>query len=97
MRVRVVGEVDERRLKRRPQVPERSAAVGARVESLRLAKGWTTRELARQTGLSENMLSHLQRRDKPALLNAYSLAAIAEAFGVSLDWLWYGEREARAS
>lgn len=97
MRVRVVGEVDERRLKRRPQVPERSAAVGARVESLRLAKGWTTRELAQQTGLSEQMICRLQRQAKPSLLTAYSLASIAEAFGVTMDYLWFGYREERAS
>ena len=38
-----------------------------------------------------------EKQEKPSLLTAYSLASIAEAFGVSLDWLWYGEREARAS
>lgn len=87
-RVRVGGTT----LKRRRSVPPQSVAVGARVDSLRLAKGWTKRELARRTGLNEDMVCRLTTGQHPGTLNAWTLAALSDALDVTMDWLWRGDK-----
>jgi len=90
--VREVGMAQARRRVRR-DADITAAAIGARVESLRLARGWTTAELARRTGLSRPFLTRLQAGRHPSLPNGAAEAALADVYGVTLDWIWRGARE----
>lgn len=88
----IMREVSKRTAqeRRKADVAVTSAAIGARVESLRLAKGWTTAELARRSGLSACWLRHLQHGSAPSLPQGYTLAALADALGATMDWIWRG-------
>jgi len=60
--------------------------------SLILEKEESIAGFARKAGVSEGTIrSYLRAGTLPKIDNA---AAIAEAAGVSLDWLWFGETEA---
>ena len=94
MIVREVAREDVGRIRRmRHRGPEVSQAIGARVSSLRLARGWTVRELADRTGLSVWYVHCLDTGRTTGIPNAYTLAQLAQAFGVTLDWLYFGGRE----
>ena len=95
MIVREVAREDVGRIRRmRHRGPEVSQAIGARVSSLRLARGWTPGELAERTGLSERYVRKLDTGTTTGIPNAYTLAQIAQAFNVTIDWLYFGGREA---
>lgn len=79
--------------KRRHKAPEVAQAIGARVSSLRLARGWTPRELADRTGLGERYVRKLDDGTLTGIPNAYTLAQLAQVFGVTLDWLYFGGLE----
>lgn len=51
-------------------------------------RGWSQSALARVSGLSQAVISkYLLKKSEPG---ARELAKIAEAFGVTMDALWYG-------
>src|ERR1700730_4380586 len=52
-----------------------------RVKELLREKGWTTKILAEQTGLSESYLTHIKNNTRR--WNQDSLAKLAKAFGMS--------------
>lgn len=60
-------------------------AVGLRLHMLRYEKGWTLRELAAETGISESMLSRYERGTHP--MKDEQLMALAQVFGTSPDEL----------
>lgn len=94
MIVREVALEDVGRIRKmRHKGPAVAQAIGGRVSSLRLARGWTPRELAERTGLSERYVRCLDTGTTTGIPNAYTLAQLAQAFGVSLDWLYFGGRE----
>jgi transcriptional regulator with XRE-family HTH domain len=61
-------------------------SVGDRVKSMRLARGWTLRELASLSGLSAGYLSQLEtgKRRRPS---SEAAVALSRAFDVSADSL----------
>ena len=62
--------------------------LGARLQSLRLEKGWTVAKLAVEAGVSETVIHHIERgRNEPSLFSAICLA---DALGVFLDYLATG-------
>lgn len=75
--------------------------MGQRIRFLRIAQGMTQTDLARRAaalarwdGLSKSFISLLEAgRTQPSVR---TLAAVAEALGASMDWLWTG-RPARRS
>ena len=63
---------------------------GQRVKRLRLASGMTQPELAQQIGSATSQISAIEqdaRQDGPA---AFKMPALAQALGVSLDYLFLG-------
>lgn len=59
--------------------------IGDDIISLRLARGWSYRDLATATGITEDAVRKLERGDRePSLRTA---KALAQALGVSLDEL----------
>jgi transcriptional regulator with XRE-family HTH domain len=75
---------------------EVTAALGARVRSLRQERGWTLKELGREAGLSHPFLSQLERGlARPSMGSA---ERIARALGVPVGLLWSSPaRAGRAS
>lgn len=59
---------------------------GARLRELRLQRGWTMDELARQSGLSKAFLSRLETGDRQASIAA--VLTLSRIFGVSLTSLF---------
>lgn len=67
----------------------------SRLQSLLDARGWSQSTLARMTGLSQAVISkYLLGKSSPG---ARELGQIAQAFGVSMDSMWYGVERAAAS
>jgi transcriptional regulator with XRE-family HTH domain len=65
---------------------EVTAALGARVRTLRQERGWTLKELGREAGLSHPFLSQLERGlARPSVGSA---ERIARALGVPVGLLW---------
>lgn len=65
---------------------EATAALGARVRSLRQERGWTLKELGREAGLSHPFLSQLERGlARPSVGSA---ERIARALSVPVGLLW---------
>ena len=65
---------------------EVTAALGARVRSLRQERGWTLKQLGRKAGLSHPFLSQLERG--LARPSAGSAERIARALQVPVGLLW---------
>lgn len=66
----------------------RRQTAGDRVTNLRVARGWSQEDLAEHACISVQTVSRLERdRD----VYAWVLAALAEVFDVSMDYLWRGE------
>ena len=61
-------------------------SVGTRVKTIRLARGWSLRDLAQKSGLSAGYLSQLEneRRKSPS---ATSIAALSGAFNIGAEVL----------
>jgi len=76
------------------------ARLADRIKEARMARGLSQRELDRTAGLAKNHVWSLEAKDHPHTSYA-TLAAIASALDVSLDWLATGKgrgpsvREAR--
>lgn len=66
-------------------------AVGSRVRELREARNMTQDDLAGVLGISNFAVSRVESGERG--LAAEELAAVAERFGVSADFLLFGERE----
>ena len=68
-------------------------SLGARLRSLRTARGWTLDELARRTDLSKSYLSRLEDGDRQPSIAA--LLSLAQAHGLPLASL-FGPPQAKA-
>jgi transcriptional regulator with XRE-family HTH domain len=66
-------------------------AVGSRVRELREARDMTQDDLAGVLGLTKSAVSRIESGERG--LAAPELAALAGHFGVSADFLLFGERE----
>lgn len=65
---------------------------GARIRSLRKLKGLTLMQLSQRTGLSHGYLSQIERGiSQPSVA---SLVEIAQALGVTMQWLFSDPKEA---
>lgn len=62
-----------------------SELIGTRVKHLRQTKGLSQRELARHSGVSQPMLSQIERGDREP--NLGTIKRISNAFGIPLDRL----------
>lgn len=64
---------------------------GQRLRELRLAKGWSQRDLARRSGLDKMLIEYYEdERHEPRIFSALCLA---DALGTSLDYLIAGRGE----
>lgn len=64
---------------------------GDRLTRLRTQRGWTQEELAFKAGITQGTVSLIERDEKTP--KADTLDALAEALGVTLDYLWAGKGE----
>jgi transcriptional regulator with XRE-family HTH domain len=65
-----------------------SETLGVRIRRLREARGWSQSALARELECAPAVIWFWESgRKYPSVTN---FAALAQAFGVSLDVLWYG-------
>jgi transcriptional regulator with XRE-family HTH domain len=69
--------------------------LGERIRAKRLERGWTQDELARRAGISKGFLSDLENNKRG--VNADTLLDVAQALGVSIDYLMTGSEEERAA
>jgi len=69
---------------------EMKKAVGQRMREARKARGLTTAEVAKAAGISQGNYSDMEGGRKSPSIR--TLAALAEALGVSTDWILTGER-----
>ena len=65
--------------------------VGQRVKELRKAAGHTTETASRRLRCSRIVLAHIENGTQH--VNAEVLRRIAECYGVSMEWLYYGAEE----
>lgn len=72
-------------------VKDRLTPLGRRVYELRVAKGWTLEVLAEKSGLCVSTIGAVERGHDPALFSAMCLA---DALGVTLDYLAKGREKA---
>jgi transcriptional regulator with XRE-family HTH domain len=88
----VIARVVERPdLTPRPRVPRKAGTFGDRLTTRRLAVGLTQRELAELAGITSARVAHLECDYYGTGPTAYTLAALAKALGVRMDWLWSGD------
>lgn len=66
-------------------------AVGLRVREMREAREMTQEQVAELLGLAASAVSRIESGERG--LTAAELAQLAERFGVSADFLLFGERE----
>ena len=78
----------------RPRVPRKAGTFGERLTQRRLELGLTQREVAERAGITTSSVAHIERAVYSDGVKAHTLAALASALRVDMDWLWYGEREA---
>lgn len=64
------------------------STVGQRIEALRLDRGWTHFDLSMRSGVREQNIRLWEKGRSPSI---DGLAAIARAFGVSIDQLVHGD------
>lgn len=69
---------------------EMKKAVGQRMREARKARGLTTAGVAKAAGISQGNYSDMEGGRKSPSIR--TLAALAEALGVSTDWILTGER-----
>jgi transcriptional regulator with XRE-family HTH domain len=67
--------------------------LGERIKELRIGRGWSLRQLARQSGISHTHVAQIERGEvkEPSVLK---VVAIATTFGVSVESLIVGPTEA---
>jgi transcriptional regulator with XRE-family HTH domain len=63
----------------------RKATLGERIRELRLKRGWTQQQLAERVGIQQKQISSYERGAN--VPSGQTFIALAEAFGVSLDYL----------
>lgn len=64
--------------------------LGGRVAFLRLLKGWSQKDLARESACSQPAISELES-DKTKEVTASLLWRVASALGTTAEYLWTGE------
>ena len=70
------------------QVDYPSAEMGTRIKARRAALGLSQHDLAAQAGVGRSLLSLVEIGRSG--LSAESMARMADALGVTMDWLWRG-------
>lgn len=75
---------------RRPRVPRKPGTFGDRLTQRRLALGLTQQQVADTAGITAARVAHLECDYYGTGPTAYTLAALAKALGVSMNWLWNG-------
>ena len=65
--------------------------LGNRLKQLRCERGLSRKKVANDTYMSEMTLTHYERADYMASI--LNIVILAEYYGVSLEWLCYGESE----
>jgi transcriptional regulator with XRE-family HTH domain len=63
-----------------------SASAGEMIRELRLARGWTQRQLARKAAVTERTISNLEREANPNPYGA-TMAKVASALGIQPERL----------
>jgi transcriptional regulator with XRE-family HTH domain len=69
----------------------RRETFGDRLQRLRLKRGWTQADLAERAYINDRTISRVETGRGET--RAWVLAALAEALGVSMAYLWTGGRE----
>lgn len=64
-----------------------------RLERMRTARNLTKQELALRIGAADRSIGHWERAER--VPSAEHLAHLADAFGVTLDYLWRGPKRRR--
>ncbi len=70
---------------REPGLRSERGALGERIREFRLKRGWTQQQLAERVGVQQKQISSYERGAN--ILSGQTFIALAEAFGVSLDYL----------
>ena len=65
--------------------------IGDRIKEVREVRGWTQERLAKETGISKGFLSEIENNKGTGNMGADYVLRIANALGVSLDYLMKGE------
>jgi len=60
--------------------------LGERLKQLRTLRGWSQRELARQSGVQQSLLSDLET-GKQSDTSGAALASLARSLGTTVDYL----------
>jgi transcriptional regulator with XRE-family HTH domain len=63
---------------------------GRRVVGLRLARGWSQRDLARAADINPSQVSHMENGQVAP--GAEILARVARVLGLTMDELWHGHQ-----
>jgi transcriptional regulator with XRE-family HTH domain len=63
--------------------------IGKRIKQVRLLRGWSLNNLSDKTDISKGSLSAVENRDVDMRIS--TLIKLAEALGVSISWLVYGD------
>jgi transcriptional regulator with XRE-family HTH domain len=71
--------------------------IGDRVREARDRKLWTQRELSEATGIMEATISRIENGKYQRRPYRETLEALADALGVSVAWLVFGEDEQKTS
>ena len=74
----------------RAHVVVRPETFRGRLRRLRLERGWSLRDLARESGLGFGAVGMIERGDS-MWPTAYTVGQLARALGVSMDALFLGE------
>jgi transcriptional regulator with XRE-family HTH domain len=64
--------------------------IGARIRARRLELGLTQAALSARADLNRNHVYQVERAYYNTAPSAYTLGALSQALGVSLDYLWFG-------
>jgi transcriptional regulator with XRE-family HTH domain len=67
------------------------ATIGDRIKEVRDQRRWTQEKLAKETGISKGFLSEVENNKGTGNIGADYVLRIANALGVSLDYLLRGE------
>lgn len=76
---------------RHPRTPRAAGTLGDRLTRRRLELGLTQREVGQRADLHPGHVRALEIGATRRNPEVYTLAALARALGVSLDWLWFGD------
>lgn len=79
------------RILKPPQTPNAAISFGSRLRKLREAEGMSQADLCGKVGISKGFLSDLENERRTP--GADKLHKLAQALGVSMDYLWTGKNQ----